>query len=165
MAHDHIGDLATLQVQVRASKRRVETAVDATGTTLRDLVGIGPIGAATILGTINIDRFASRDRFAAYSATAPIEASSTSKTRVRVNTGDNRRINHVLHVPAVNQLRRRGPGRIHFDPKRFEANSTKEAIRASKRHIPNAVRRQLRADNQTRQRARRGHPATTPHLA
>ncbi len=101
MAHDHIGDLATLQVQVRASKRRVDTA----GTTLRDLVGIGPIGAATILGATNIDRFASRDRFAAYNATAPIEASSTSKTRVRVNTGDNRRINHVLHLTTPNPPR------------------------------------------------------------
>jgi transposase len=150
IARDYIGDLATLETQVRASKRRVEVAVDATGTTLRDLVGIGPIGAATILGAIDIARFETRDRFAAYNGTAPIQASSASKTRVRLNTGGNRHINHVLHIAAVNQLRQRGPGRIYFDRKVAEGKSSKEAIRALKRRISDAVWRQLRAETQTR---------------
>ncbi len=78
--------------------------------------------------------------------TAPIEASSTSKTRVRLNTGGNRRINHVLHIAAVNQLRRQDPGRTYLDPKLAEGKSSKEAIRASKRRISDAVWRQLRHD-------------------
>ncbi len=80
---------------------------------------------------------------------------------MRLNTGGNRHINHVLHIAAVNQLRRPGPGRTYLDRELAEDKDSKEAIRASKRRISDAVRRQLRHDNQTQQRARGGQPGTT----
>jgi integrase len=51
--------------------------VAASGTGLCDIRGIGPIGAATILGSVGvIARFPTAGHFASYNATAPSEASS-----------------------------------------------------------------------------------------
>ena len=72
LAADHIADLRHLDEQMRASRRRVEEAVAASGTSLTDIFGVGPIVAAIIVGhTRDIARFATRDRFAAYCGTAP----------------------------------------------------------------------------------------------
>ena len=52
---------------MRASKRRLEAAVRASGTTVTDIFGVGPVVAAMVIGHArNIDRFADRDHFAAY---------------------------------------------------------------------------------------------------
>jgi len=62
---------------MRASKKRIRIAVVASGTSLCDIRGIGPIGAAMILGSVgDIARFPTTAHFASYTATAPIEASS-----------------------------------------------------------------------------------------
>jgi transposase len=48
--------------------------VAASGTTLTELHGVGPITAALILGHVGDPaRFRTRDQFASYNATAPIE--------------------------------------------------------------------------------------------
>jgi len=48
----------------------------------------------------NIDRFASKHHFASYNATAPVEASSGSKVRHRLNQRGNRQLNWALHMIA-----------------------------------------------------------------
>ena len=81
------------------------TAVTAAGTTVTDIVGIGPIAACLILGhTGNIDRFATADRYASYNATAPIEASSGPTVRHRLNQHGNRQLNHAMHIAAMVQM-------------------------------------------------------------
>ncbi len=53
--------------------------MQAAGTTLTEIFGVGPFIAATVIGeTGDVSRFASRDAFAAYNGTAPIEVSSGS---------------------------------------------------------------------------------------
>ena len=62
---------------MRASKRRLEAAVTASGTTVTDIFGVGPVVAAMVIGhTGDVARFANRDHFAAYTGTAPIECRS-----------------------------------------------------------------------------------------
>lgn len=147
IAGELLDELDTLDAAMRASRRRVATAVDATATTLVDIVGIGAIGAATILGAIgDPDRFRTRAQFASYNGTAPIAASSGPNTRHRLNMRGNRDINHVLHIAAINQLRGLGPGRAYYDRKKNEGKTTKEAIRCLKRSISDAVWRALRDD-------------------
>ena len=58
-----------------------------------DLRGIGPSGAARLLAVGDIRRFASRDRFASWNGTAPLDASSGSQSRHRLSRAGNRRIN------------------------------------------------------------------------
>lgn len=147
IATELVDDIARFDTQLKASKKRITTAVAASGTSLCDIRGIGPIGAAMILGSVgDINRFPSKGHFASYNATAPIEASSGNKTRHRLNPRGNRKLNHVLHIAAVSQLRYSSEGRAYYDKKLTEGKTSKEAIRALKRRISDAVYRQLKED-------------------
>jgi transposase len=65
IATELIDDIARFEAQMRASKKRIRTAVAASGTSLCDITGIGPIGAATILGSVgDIRRFPTKGHFA-----------------------------------------------------------------------------------------------------
>jgi transposase len=133
-----VGDIARLDETLAASKRRVTTAVAASGTTLTNIVGIGPICAAIIIGYGgDATRFPTKGHYATYNGTAPIDASSGDNTR------GNRRLNHAIHIAAVTQLRHDTPGRIYYDRKIAEGKTSKEAIRALKRRISDVVYRHL----------------------
>jgi transposase len=147
VAREVVGDIARLDEILRASKKRIAVAVQASGTSLTGIVGIGPIGAATIIGyTKDITRFPTKGHYATYNATAPIEVSSAGNTRHRLNLRGNRILNHAIHIAAVTQLRHDTNGRIYFDKKIAEGKTPKEAIRALKRRISDAVYQRLIAD-------------------
>ncbi len=147
IATELVDDIARFETQLRASKKRISTAVAASGTSLCDIRGIGPIGAATILGSVgDMTRFPSKGHFASYNATAPIDASSGNHKRHRLNPRGNRKLNHVLHIAAVSQLRYPSEGRDYYQKKLAEGKTSKEAIRALKRRISDAAYRQLKAD-------------------
>jgi transposase len=148
IAREVAADIARLDGTLAASKRRVTTAVSASGTTLTDIVGIGPICAAIIIGYGgDVTRFPTKGHFATYNGTAPIDASSGDNTRHRLNMRGNRRLNHAIHIDAVTQLRHDTPGRIYYDRKIAEGKATKETIRALKPpRISDVVYRHLTAD-------------------
>ena len=148
IATELVDDIARFNAQMRASKQRIRTAVAASGTSLCDIRGIGPIGAAIILGAVgDITRFPTPGHFASYNATAPIDASSGNHSRHRLNPRGNRKLNHVLHIAAVTQLRYPCEGRDYYQKKLTEGKTSKEAIRALKRRISDVVvYRQLKAD-------------------
>lgn len=136
----HDRDLDELATKIRA-------AVTASGTAVTDVHGIGPIVAAYILGhTRDIRRFPTAGHYARYNATAPISASTSGDGRHRLNPYGNRQLNHALHIAAVTQAGHDTPGRIYYRRKIAEGNSRKEALRALKRQISDAVYRQLLAD-------------------
>jgi transposase len=153
LALDHVEDLRHLDTQLRASRRRVEEAVAASGTSLTDIVGIGPIVAAMIIGhTRDVSRFASRDRFAAYCGTAPVAFESGGRSIHRLSLRGNRQLNHAMHIVAVTQIaHRHSPGRGFYDRKLAQGKTPKEALRALKRRISDVVFAQLRTET-----ARRG---------
>jgi transposase len=147
MALELLADLRRLDSQLVAIGERITDAIAASGTTVTDVFGVGPIVAATILGhTGHIARFPTQGHFARYNATAPIEASSGPKVRHRLNPRGNRRLNHALHIAAVTQIAHDTPGRVYFERKLAEGKTRKEALRALKRRISDAVYRQLLAD-------------------
>jgi len=142
-----VGDIARLDATLKASKKRIAVAVSASGTSLTDIVGVGPVGAATIIGyTKDIARFPTRGHYATYNATAPIEVSSAGNTKHRLNLRGNRILNHAIHIAAVTQLRHDTTGRIYYRKKIGEGKTPKEAIRALKRRISDAVYKSLIAD-------------------
>ncbi len=147
IAREVVDDIAHLDEKLKASKKRIAQAVTASGTSLTGIVGIRPIGAATIIGyTKNITRFPTRGHYATYNATASIEVSSAGNTRHRLNLRGNRILNHAIHIAAVTQLRHDTIGRIYFDKKIAEGKTPKEAIRALKRRISDAIYRSLITD-------------------
>jgi transposase len=141
--------------------------VAARGSQLMDLPGIGPAGAARILADVgDVARFPTKAHFASWTGTAPIDASSGEHSRHRLSRAGNRRLNHVLHIAAVVQLRNDTDGRAYFRRKRAEGKGGLEAIRCLKRRLSDVVYRQLVADadaqrEQHTQAGPGGHPGAT----
>ena len=147
IAGELVDDIAGLDTVLKASKKRIAVAVSASGTTLTEIVGIGPICAAIIIGYVgDIGRFPTRGHFATYNATAPIEASSGPNAKHRLNPRGNRKLNHAIHIAAVTQLRYDTEGRAYYDRKIAEGKSSKDAVRALKRRISDRVYRHLITD-------------------
>ena len=114
---------------------------------MTDIVGIGPICAAIIIGlTGDVGRFETKGHFATYNATAPIEASSGPHAKHRLNPRGNRKLNHAIHIAAISQLRHNSEGRAYYDRKIAQGKTSKEAVRALKRRISDRVYRHLTAD-------------------
>ncbi len=110
---------------------------------------MGPVATCIILAhTGDVRRFASADDYASYNGTAPIEASSGPKKRHRLNPRGNRQLNHAMHIIAFSRLSHPGPGRDYYERKLAEGKTQKEAVRALKRRISDAVYRQLVRDTQ-----------------
>ena len=151
LAIELLDDIRRLDAQLKESHKRIRTAVAASGTTVTDLFGVGPIIAAMLIGyTGDITRFANRDHYAAYNGTAPVEFSSGGRIVHRVSQRGNRQLNHALHMAAISQLRQpHSDGRAYFDRRVAEGKTSREALRALKRHLSNAVYRQLVADART----------------
>ena len=150
LALGYVADIRRLDAEIADSKARIIRAVRASGTSVVELNGVGPIVAALLLGhSGDISRFKNRDHYASYNGTAPIEASSGPKTRHRLNPRGNRQLNHAIHVIAVAQIRHQSDGRRYFDRKVAKGKSNKEALRALKRQISNAVYSRL-VDDATR---------------
>src|SRR5437899_995656 len=135
----------------RESKKRIAEAIAASGTSLTELFGVGPVVAAMVIGyTGDVGRFRNRDHFAAYTGAAPIEMSSGGRITHRLSRRGNRQLNHALHIAAITQIRHRhSPGRAFFERKVSEGKTKKEAVRALKRRITDAVYRQLLIDSST----------------
>ena len=141
-------DIAGIEAQIKQSRRRIRDAVTASGTTLTDIFGVGPVIAAMLIGNSgSMSRFANRDRYAAYNGTAPAEFSSGGRTVHRVSQRGNRTLNHALHLAAMIQLRQRhSEGRAYYERRVAEGKTGKEAVRALKRQLSNIVYRHLVAD-------------------
>jgi len=148
LAVELLDDIRRLDEQLKASHKRIRAAVAASGTTVTDIFGVGPIIAAMLIGfSGDVTRFDNSDRYAAYNGTAPVEFSSGGRTVHRLSTRGNRNLNHALHMAAICQLRQpHSEGRAYFDRRVAEGKTKKEALRALKRKISNAVYRHLVAD-------------------
>jgi len=148
LAADLLEDFERLEDQLKASKRRIQRAVAASGTTLTELYGVGPVVACMVIGyTKDVRRFATADRFASYTGTAPIEVSSGERKVFRLSRRGNRQLNHAIHIAAITQLRNpSSEGRIYYEKKRAEGKTAREAIRSLKRRISDRLYRQLWKD-------------------
>ena len=112
-----------------------------------DLHGVGPVVAARVLADVgDVARFADRNRFASWTGTAPLDASSGEQNRHRLSRAGNRRMNHMIHIAAITQLRLDTDGRAYYRRKRAEGKKPLEALRCLKRRISDAIYRQLVAD-------------------
>ena len=151
IARELAHDIDRLDDQLKASKRRITSAVTASGTSLTQISGVGPICAAQLIGyTGDPTRFPSAGHYASYNATAPIEASSGAKTRHRLNPRGNRQLNWAIHIAALSQISHPGAGRDFYERKLDQGKTKKEAIRSLKRRLSDVIYRHLVADQQPR---------------
>jgi transposase len=147
MAVEEVADLVATDAKLKALTKELATAVRARGSHLMDLRGIGPAGAARILADVgDVARFPDRNHFASWTGSAPLDASSGEQIRHRLSRAGNRRLNHVLHMAAIAQIRLDTEGRSYYQRKLAEAKTRKEARRCLKRRLSDMVYRQLLAD-------------------
>jgi transposase len=165
VAAELIADLERIYQRSKQADKELKDLVTATGTTLMDLHGIGPSGAARLLVEVgDISRFPNRGHFASWNGTAPIDASSGDQVRHRLSRAGNRQFNRVLHIMATVQLRRHTEGRAYFDRKKAAGKTSMEAMRASKRRLSDIVYRQMTDDATTAMMTGPGgHQGTTPN--
>jgi transposase len=141
LARDLIEEMHTVDDQRRVTKARLTRLVAASNSSITDIYGVGPIIAATVLGYVgDVTRFPTRDRFAAYNGTAPIDVSSGNNNVQRLSRRGNRQLNHALHMAALSQIRYPGTvGRAYYDRKTAEGMKHKAALRALKRKISDTI--------------------------
>jgi transposase len=148
LAAEFLADLRHLDAQLRDARKKLAAAVRASHTTLTEVFGVGPVVAGTVIGDAgDVARFPSRDHFAAYNGTAPIEVSSGNRKVHRLSLRGNRRINHAIRMAAITQIsHKHSPGRAYYDKKIAEGRTHKDALRSLKRRISDAIYARLQAD-------------------
>jgi transposase len=131
LALDQADDLAT----------QIKGQTDAAGYGgLTAIFGVGLLTAGALAGILGPgNRFRTDAELAAYAGAAPLEASSAGSVRHRLNRGGNRRLNALLHMIVVTQLRSWAPARAYMERRVREGKTKREAIRALKRYLVRAI--------------------------
>jgi transposase len=157
LAAEQLTELVVIEKKIKVLTKELKAMVLACGSTLMELPGVGPVVAARILADVgDVARFADRNRFASWTGTAPIDASSGEQIRHRLSRAGNRKMNHMLHIAAATQTRLDTPGRGYYRRKLGAGKTRMEAMRCLKRRISDAVYRQLIADARAMEARRAG---------
>ena len=127
---------------------------------LRQVVGVGALGAAKLIGeTGGVGRFGRSAQFAMHAGVAPIPVWSGNRTRHRLNRGGNRQLNAAIHRVAVTQLRAHPPARALMARRIAAGNSKPEALRVLKRHLADVLYAAMCSDEQANSTTTAGQPA------
>jgi transposase len=162
LAAELVAELVVIDKRIKTADRELRELIDATGSSLLELHGIGPSGAARLLGDVgDITRFADKARFASWNGTAPIDASSGDQNRHRLSRAGNRRINRVLHIMAIVALRNDTEGRAYYRRKLAAGKTPMEALRALTRRLSDVVYKQMTADAKRLATGPGGHRGAT----
>jgi transposase len=161
LAADLILEVAILDKKIKQNNTVLADLIATTGSTLQQLNGIGPALAARFLGDIgDISRFASRNHFASWNGTAPLDASSGDHNRHRLSRAGNRRINRALYIMAIVQLRHDTRASAYYRRKLAAGKTPMEALRCLKRRLSDVVYRRMLAD--ARKASPGGQAGATP---
>jgi transposase len=154
LAVDLVEDLTSLDRKLKDLDKRLREAVEATGTTLTDIKGVGVATAAMVLGEVgDVRRFPSKHHFATYNGTAPREWSSGGVETRRLSRAGNRKLNHALHIIALSHKLYDQRGSEYYARKLAAGKGKKGALRSLKRRLSDAIFRTLVEDRERRQAA------------
>jgi transposase len=158
IANEHLAELVTIDARLKEMKKRITTVLAEHPTSLVEIRGVADLLAAKVIAEVgDVRRFPSKHHFASYTGTAPIDASSGDNNRHRLNRGGNRRLNHVLHIVAICQIRYPGEGQDYYRRKRAAGKTPLEALRCLKRRLSDVVYRHLLADLEATKASPGGH--------
>ncbi|MFN2617745.1 MAG: IS110 family transposase [Thermoleophilaceae bacterium] len=147
VARSLVRRIAALNREIRALEEELGELVAREAPKLLTLFGCGPISAAWILAEVaGVERFGSEAKLAMAAGVAPIQASSGTVQRHRLNRYGNRRLNRAIHYVALTQGRHSPEGRAYLAKKKAEGKSPKEALRCLKRHLVRRIYRLLLED-------------------
>ena len=137
--------IAELYRSAKALEAELRPLVRARAKALLALPGCGVLTAAKIIAEVgDVERFSCEAQLARYGGVAPLDASSGKQQRHRLNRTGNRQLNFALHIIAITQCRIHDPARRYLARRSAEGKTTKEALRALKRHLVRRVFRLLK---------------------
>lgn len=159
LARELLARIGELSLAIDALERELAGLVAPLAPAVLAIDGCAVLTAAKVLGEIGrVSRFRSSACFARHNAAAPIPVWSGNTTRHRLNPGGNRQLNACLHRIAITQLRMEGEGRAYFAKRTAAGDTRREAIRALKRRISDALYRALLNDERARDAAGEAPP-------
>jgi transposase len=148
IARELLGRCRSLTRTILALDRELQAGIEKTAPKLLALPGCGALSAAKLLGEIGpIERFQTDAQLARHAGVAPLEASSGTHRRHRLDRGGNRQLNCALHRIAITQARIHPPARAYLDRKQGEGKSRREALRCLKRQLARTVYTTLKAES------------------
>ena len=125
LARRRIERIREIDAERRQVEREIRRRVRELGTGLVELVGVGELIAARIIGEVgDIARIPSNRHFASLNGTAPVPASSGQRQRHRLNRAGNRRMNKAIHMMALTQARMDPRARAYVARRRPKAAAT-----------------------------------------
>ena len=156
IAAEKLAELVAVEAKIKKATAELKALVIARHSRLMELPGVGPVVAARILADVgHVSRFADRNRFASWTGTAPLDASSGEQNRHRLSRREPTHEPHDAHRRGHSAPPRpRGPGLLPAQTRRREEANGGDAL-------PQA--RDLRRDlPQARRRCRPSHHHTAP---
>lgn len=146
MVRELAHEIEHLSDQVHALDDEIAELLAEHGNPLADLMGAGNLITATVLAHAgDVRRFRNAAAFARFCGVAPIPVGSGQSHRHRLHRGGNRQLNAALYRIAIVQQRHHPDAQRFLERKMAEGKSKREARRALKRHLANAVYRRLMA--------------------
>ncbi|QZA07904.1 transposase [Mycobacterium sp. SVM_VP21] len=130
-----------LDAETKALDIQIEALTAQACPPLRQVYGVGPDTAATLLVALgdNPERIGSDAAFAKLCGVSPIEASSGKTVRHRLNRGGNRDANRALHIICVVRLRRHQSTRDYLARRISEGRTKPEIMCCIKRYIAREI--------------------------
>ncbi len=117
-------------------ERQIKSLVADQAAPLLAECGVGPICAAQLLvSSGDPSRMRSEASFAALGGTSPVEASSGSTKRHRLNRGGDRQLNSALHLIALSRVRFHAETAAYYARLLERAKTKREARRCLKRML------------------------------
>lgn len=150
MLDDNAQAISELDARDGEATRELAKLLTTSGSTLDQLCGLATRTTAELLVEVGDARRFTGGGFARFNGTAPLPASSgeggDEPDRHRLNRGGNRRVNSVLHLMAVTQLRCDPRAQKIYADARRNGHTKKEAMRTLKRNLSNVVHRWMMRD-------------------
>ena len=147
---DYRTQIKGLDLEEKQVLAQLDALVEQSGSTLGELSGLSTRSVAELLVEVGDPRRFTEGGFARFNASAPLPASTAEgpgePVRHRYNPGGNRRINRILHMMAVTQLRCEPRAQAIYANARAHGHTKKEARRILKRHLSDVIYRRMTRD-------------------
>jgi transposase len=147
-----LAHIQALSTQADLLEIELKSLVQPLAHALLDVVGVGFLTAAKILGEIgDIRRFRSTAAFARHNGTAPIPVWSSNTEVQRLSRVGNRQLNAAIHRIAITQSHWHPGARQLLQRRQQTTRDTgKASLRVLKRHLSDVVYRALTLDAEAR---------------
>ena len=133
-----------LDEQLKHNQTSITAQVKALAPDLLQLLGVGPVVAASILiAWSHPGRVRSEAALASLAGTSPIPASSGKTVRHRLNRGGDRTLNNAMYTIAITRMRVDEQTKTYVARRMAEGKTKKDATRLLKRYITRQIYRFL----------------------